>query len=90
MNLTKEQISSELTKLAGEKNGYQNLMELMLNSLMKIERDVFLDENRELKNKCNGFRGLRVFGSGKSLELKIPRDRLGEFKPMILALYRSH
>src|SRR5690625_7259916 len=39
-------------------------------------------------NKANGYRPCRVYGHGKLLELRIPRDRNGEFYPMVLALLR--
>lgn len=60
---------------------------MTLNGLMKAERREHLDG--QSSNKGNGFRPGRVYGSGKLLELRIPRDRNGEFYPKLLAILRS-
>lgn len=86
--LTKEQTEIVMSKIASKKNGVQELMEMVLNSLMRSERTAYLEEV-EGGNKANGYRPLSVFGDGRCLELKIPRDRLSEFKPMLLAIYRD-
>nr|WP_159244706.1 IS256 family transposase [Tenacibaculum maritimum] len=40
-------------------------------------------------NKGNGYRKGFAIGMGKQIELRIPRDRLGLFQPMVLALIRD-
>lgn len=61
----------------------------MLNSLMKAERKDFLDSNHCHGNKANGYRSLRGLGIGESIELAVPRDRLGQFKPLLLETMRE-
>ena len=61
---------------------------MTLNSLMHSGRKNYL-ENSEL-NKGNGYRKDFAVGMGKQIELLIPRDQLGMFQPMVLALIRDH
>jgi len=51
---------------------------------MLSERNAFLATAE--RNKGNGYRQLSKSGIGSKLELYIPRDRLGVFKPVILGL----
>lgn len=87
MLLTKEQISEQMCKHAEKKNGFHDLMEIMLESLMFAERGEFLAENP--RNKGNGYRPGHSYGQGKRLEFRIPRDRYGNFHPRILAILRD-
>lgn len=87
MLLTKEQISEQMRKHAEKKNGFHDLMEIMLESLMFAERGEFLAENPG--NKGNGYRPGHSYGQGKRLEFRIPRDRYGNFHPRILAILRD-
>jgi putative transposase len=87
MLLTKEQLSSVISKHAERENGLQDLMEIMLESVMLSERREFLDGYPS--NKGNGFRQGRSYGQGRVLEFRIPRDRYGNFHPKILALLRD-
>jgi len=54
---------------------------------MKAERDQFLPES--INNKGNGFRKINGLGISESLSLQIPRDRLSQFKPMVLEIMRE-
>jgi len=87
MDLTKKQTESVLSKFASEKNGLHNVLEMVMNSLMLSEREIHLSEAEN--NKGNGYRNASVFGHGHQLELRIPRDRLSQFSPTILALFRE-
>ena len=87
MLLTKEQISEQMRKHAEKKNGFHDLMEIMLESMMFAERGKFLSENPG--NKGNGYRPGHSYGQGKRLEFRIPRDRYGNFHPRILAILRD-
>jgi transposase-like protein len=87
MLLTKEQLSSVISKHAERENGLQDLMEVMLESMMLSERREYL--NGYPSNKGNGFRQGRSYGQGRVLEFRIPRDRYGNFHPKILALLRD-
>src|SRR5690625_8047431 len=55
--------------------------------MMKNERSLHLQQADG--NKANGYRPGKVYGHGKLLEFRIPRDRNGEFYPKVLALLRS-
>lgn len=62
---------------------------MILDSLMKLERDTFLTQQASPANKANGYRPGRASGYGKELSLRIPRDRLGNFKPVLWAMLRD-
>ena len=62
-------------------------MEIMLNAMMKSERTALLEQAEG--NKANCYRYGKTYGHGCILELRIPRDRNGEFYPKVLALLRS-
>lgn len=88
MQLSNVQIQDVLTNLVSKDGGLNELLGLMLNALMHSERSSFLAENLE-GNKGNGYRYGTAFGLGKQIELRIPRDRFGAFKPVALALLRD-
>jgi len=87
IELTKVQLQSSLNKLLNEENGLSSVLEMTLNGLMHSERSIYLANT--LENKGNGYRKALAVGMGKQIELKIPRDRLGMFQPMVLALIRD-
>ena len=87
MDFTKEQLSDVFVKHLDREKGLQDLMELMIESMMRSERRDFLDANPE--NKGNGYRQGKSYGNGRVLEFRIPRDRYGNFHPTILALLRD-
>ena len=87
IELTKVQLQSSLNKLLEQESGLTTVLEMTLNSLMHSERKNYL-ENCE-SNKGNGYRKAFAVGMGKQIELRIPRDRLGMFQPMVLALIRD-
>ena len=88
MLLTKVQIQEQLNKFIA-KSGINELLNLMLNSLMYIERKVFLESEEQWNNKANGFRKALARGYGKILQRHIPRDRFGQFRPLIQVLLRE-
>jgi len=87
IELTKVQLQASLGKLLEEENGLTNVLEMTLNALMHSERANYLEQSSQ--NKGNGYRKAFAVGLGKQIELKIPRDRLGLFQPMVLALIRD-
>ncbi|WP_298075064.1 transposase [uncultured Bacteroides sp.] len=89
MDLTKEQLSELKCKHSERENGLQNLMEIMLESLMVSERREYLQEEGLAGNKCNGYRRGRTYDYGRTLTFRIPRDRYGNFHPRILAILRD-
>jgi len=87
MELTKLQIRQAIATHVDKENGLNEVMEMILESMMKAERNVFL-EGRE-GNKANGFRRGKTYGNGRILEFRIPRDRRSEFQPVILTMLRN-
>jgi putative transposase len=87
MDFTKEQLSDVFVKHLERERGLQELMELMIESMMHAERRDFLQA--QPGNKGNGFRQGKSYGQGRVLEFRIPRDRYGNFHPTILALLRD-
>ena len=85
MILTKEQTENVLSKFLDRENGVNQVLEMVLNAMLYSERKEFLETSEQ--NKANGYRLGKVFGQGSQLELRIPRDRLSEFKPIFLALF---
>ena len=77
MEFTKEQLSELICKHTEKENGLQDLMEIMLESLMVSERREYLQEEGLAGNKCNGYRPGRSYGHGRTLTFRIPRDRYG-------------
>jgi putative transposase len=86
MHITKVQLSQLIANHLQRENGLNEVMEMTLNGMMKAERSAFLEESAP--NKGNGYRPGKVYGYGKLLELRIPRDRNGEFHPQIWTLLR--
>lgn len=87
MQLTKLQIKQAITQHVEKDNGMNDVLEMILESMMKAEREVFLEDSKN--NKANGFRPGKTYGQGRILEFRIPRDRRGEFKPVILTMLRD-
>ncbi len=55
MVLTKEQLSELICKHSERENGLQDLLEILLESMMVSERREYLRENSASGNKCNGW-----------------------------------
>lgn len=87
MNLTKKQTEEVLSNFLVKKDGLNEVLQMMLNSMMHCERKEFLIESEG--NKGNGYRQSNVFGYGHQIGLRVPRDRQSEFMPTILALFRE-
>lgn len=85
LKLTKSQLQTVLNDHIIQENGINDLFAMLINGLMFSERQTFLSES-EVSNKGNGYRLAQRAGIGSRLELKIPRDRMGAFKPLILGL----
>ena len=72
--------------ITSDKNGINNLFDMLINSLMIYERTVFLKQNKQPNNKANGFRTVLKQTQLGKIQLSIPRDRIGAFKPIINAI----
>ena len=87
IELTKVQLQTSLSKLLEQESGLTQVLEMTLNGFMYAERKNYLDQSSS--NKGNGYRKAFAVWLGKQIELNIPRDRLGMFQPMVLALIRD-
>lgn len=85
LKLSKSQLQSAMKSHLLEENSINDVFSMFVNGLMYSERQTFLSASEE-KNKGNGYRQATRYGIGSKLHLKIPRDRLGVFKPIILGL----
>lgn len=85
LKLNKEQLSLAIQDHLGQEEGLHEVFNMTINALMHSERSNFLSRSTG-QNKGNGYRSVRKPGFGSSLELRIPRDRLGLFKPLIYGL----
>lgn len=86
LKLSKSQVQNVINDQLQKENGINDLFSMMINGLMLSERQTFLEENQGLGTKGNGYRQATRSGIGSKLELRIPRDRLGVFKPLVLGL----
>lgn len=87
MIVSKVLLNDLITNPLKQENGLNEVLEFTLNAMMSRERELHLEDAQA--NKGNGYRPGKVYGHGKLLELRIPRDRNGEFYPRVLALLRS-
>lgn len=85
--LNQTQIQASLNQLVEQNGGLNALLELTLNAFMKAEREYYLSQSSG--NKGNGYRPINGLGIGNDLQLCIPRDRLGHFKPWILQAMKA-
>ncbi len=86
IKLTKNQLQNAINDHILQEKGLNEIFGMVVNSLMYAERQTFLEDSENKENKGNGYRTAQRAGIGSKLELKIPRDRLGVFKPVILGL----
>lgn len=86
LHFTQEQVSKILDEIAQGKEGYHQLLRMSLEAIMRAERT---EHNISNTDVSNGYRPRRIFGSGKLLELQVPRSRNGQFYPMLLSILRD-
>jgi len=86
LKLSKNQVQNVINSQLSVENGLNDLFSMLVNGLMLSERQSFLATDNTEGNKGNGYRKAVKAGIGSKLQLSIPRDRLGVFKPVILGL----
>jgi transposase-like protein len=86
LNFTQEQVTKILENIAEEKDGYNKVMQIAMEALMRAEREEFNNENRDVSN---GYRPRRFFGKGKELVLSVPRSRHHKFYPILLSVLKE-
>lgn len=86
MNLTQEQITEILLDVANKKEGFNSIMKMSLDALMRSERKLFQEDTGEY---ANGYRPRSIQGFGKEIVLSVPRTRSGDFYPVLLGILRD-
>ncbi|MFN3739536.1 MAG: IS256 family transposase [Thermodesulfovibrionales bacterium] len=76
-----EGILEEISRI-DSREGIRLVSAILLNELMKKEREIYLREG--LDNKANGYYERQLACFLGNLGLSVPRDRKGEFRPAIL------
>ena len=91
MKLTHSQISEIISDYTSSSEGFVTLQSLIINSLMKHERKLFVKEHedKDEDEQCNGFRSRHLYSHGFEFSLGIPRSRSDNFHPALLGLIRS-
>jgi transposase-like protein len=87
LNFSSEQVTKILTEVANSEDGYNKVLQISLEALMRAERAEYLSLNEQ--DKGNGFRTRKSFGLGKILELRVPRTREGSFYPVLLSVLKD-
>jgi len=86
MDFTQTQITEILDEIANKKEGYQKLLKMTLESIMRAERNEF---NTDTEDVSNGYRKSSILAHGGKLNLVISRTRHHNFYPLILGLIRD-
>ena len=86
LKLSKSQLQTVINDQLNKEQGLNDLFSMLVNGLMFSERSAYLKSEEAAENKGNGYRQIKRSGIGSKLELSIPRDRMGVFKPVILGL----
>jgi len=64
------------------------ILKTVFEALLEVERDEFM-KNKESQNKKNGYYSRLAKTLAGIFEIKVPRDRLGLFKPLILEIAKK-
>lgn len=75
--------SIEDTLFYGKETAIEEIMKIVFETIMKLERTEFL-KNSEVTNKANGFYSRIARSITDHFRLRIPRDRLGLFTPVFM------
>lgn len=80
-DLNLEKVLDEISKI-DSREGIKTIAALLLNELMKKEREIYLRES--IDNKANGYYERQLACFLGNLGISVPRDRKSEFRPAIL------
>jgi len=86
LKFTQEQVTKILEEIAKKEDGFNQLMKISLEALMRSERE---EHNKMHQDVSNGYRKRRTYGKGSILELQVPRSRYGQFYPILLSIIRD-
>jgi len=70
-------------------NSIEEIVKTVFETILELERDEFLNSNSGFGNKGNGFYSRMLKSINNYFRLRIPRDRLGLFKPAFLDILRQ-
>jgi len=76
-----KKIINEISKI-DSREGIKTIAALLLNELMKKEREIYLRDS--IDNKANGYYERQLACFLGNLGISVPRDRKSEFRPQIL------
>lgn len=83
MYFTKEQLSEVLCKHAERENGLQDLMEIMIESMMVAERREYLREDGLPGDKGNGYRNYLPYQGRGNVNRRSGRSGLKPYCPIM-------
>ena len=86
LHFTQEQVTKILEQIAHEDKGFNKVIKLSLEALMRAERKIFNHDNNDVSN---GYRWRKAFGMNKQLILQVPRSRHHQFYPVLLAVLKD-
>ncbi|MCF6183822.1 MAG: transposase [Bacteroidales bacterium] len=86
LTFTPSQITKILQDVAQEEEGFNKVLTLALESMMRAERELHNVENKDVSN---GYRWRKAFGHGKQLKLEVPRSRNEHFYPVLLSVLKD-
>jgi len=86
MDFTQEQISTIFDTIANKENGFEDLLQMSLEAIMRSER---MMHNEQQNDVSNGFRKRSVLAHGGKLELLVPRSRHHNFYPLLLGIIKD-
>ncbi len=78
MQLSKAQITALLTEVASQEDGFNEILRITFEAMMKAERQEHLLEIES--DKDNGYRQVKAYGRGKMLELRVTCPIIGLHK----------
>jgi putative transposase len=87
MQLSKTQFSALLTKIVSQEDGFNEILRMSFEAMIKAERQEHLIHASD--DKGNGFRQEKAYGQGKMLELQFLRTREGNFYPLLMSVLRD-
>jgi len=68
----------------------EKIIQTVFETIMNLERDEFLQNNKNQSNKGNGYYERLVRAVNNYIKLKVPRDRLALFKPVFLEAIQKY
>src|SRR5699024_3994494 len=77
INLSENQLQDTIHSILNKDEGLNELLEMILNGLMKLERDTFLSDQASPDNKGNGYRPGHGVATEKSCACGFPATDLG-------------